>query len=171
MASGKTNHALATAYLRPRYHGWNTQWNFWFLPRDATATAELEAYWLDKGRALPPKKFKGLTEMLCGPLWLSGVDSIVTRSSSHQANNYSNLLGKPTSSLIRMHHHVLLVQDCGGWWSSACRCRSWLQLHVTAAGFLFCFTTLNLCCGAVLQETVLDNQYRIIIIFAFILGL
>ena len=47
-------------------------------------TIELEAYRLDKDRALPKEKLKSLTERLCGLLQLSGVDSIVTQSSSHQ---------------------------------------------------------------------------------------
>ena len=43
-------------------------------------TIELEAYRLDKDRALPKEKLKSLTERLRGPLQLSGVDSIVTQS-------------------------------------------------------------------------------------------
>ena len=45
---------------------------------------ELEAYRLDKDRALPKEKVKSLTERLRSPFRLSGVDSIVTQSSSRQ---------------------------------------------------------------------------------------
>ena len=44
-------------------------------------TIELEAYLFDKDSALPKEMLKSLTERLCGPLRLSGVDSIVTQSS------------------------------------------------------------------------------------------
>ena len=53
------------------------------MSKSSCKTIELEAYWLDKDRMLPKEKLKSLTERLCGPLRLSGVDSIVTQSSSH----------------------------------------------------------------------------------------
>ena len=54
------------------------------MSKSSCKTIELEAYQLDKDRALPKEKLKSLTEMLSGPLRLSGVDSIVTQSSSRQ---------------------------------------------------------------------------------------
>ena len=47
-------------------------------------TIELEAYRLDKDRALTKEKLKSLTERLRGPFELSGMDSIVTQSYSRQ---------------------------------------------------------------------------------------
>ena len=54
------------------------------MSKSSCKTIELEAYWLDKDRALPKEKLKSLTERLHGPFRLSGVDSIVTQSSSRQ---------------------------------------------------------------------------------------
>ena len=54
------------------------------MSKSSCKTIELEAYPLDKDRALPKEMLKSLTERLRGPLRLSGVDSIVTQSSSHQ---------------------------------------------------------------------------------------
>ena len=45
---------------------------------------ELGAYGLDKDCTLPKEKLKSLAERLHGPLRLSGVDRIVTQSSSCQ---------------------------------------------------------------------------------------
>ena len=45
---------------------------------------ELGAYGSDKDRALPKEKLKSLAERLHGHLRLSGVDRIITQSSSHQ---------------------------------------------------------------------------------------
>ena len=54
------------------------------MSKSSCKTIGLEAYWLDKDRALPKEKLKSLTERLRGPLPLSGVDSIVTQSTSRQ---------------------------------------------------------------------------------------
>ena len=54
------------------------------MSKSSCKTIKLEAYRLDKDCALPKEKLKGLTKKLCGPLRLSGVDSIVTQSSSRQ---------------------------------------------------------------------------------------
>ena len=51
------------------------------VSKSSCQTIELEAYPLDK---LPKEMLKSLTERLRGPLRLSGVDSIVTQSSSRQ---------------------------------------------------------------------------------------
>ena len=51
------------------------------MSKSSCKTNELEAYWLDKDHGLPKEMLKGLTERLCGPLQLSGVDSIVAQSS------------------------------------------------------------------------------------------
>ena len=44
------------------------------MSKSSCKTNELEAYRLDKDRALPKEKLKSLTERLRGPLRLSGVD-------------------------------------------------------------------------------------------------
>ena len=54
------------------------------MSRSSCKTIELEAYRLDKDRVLPKEMLKSLTERLRGPLRLSGMDSIVTQSSSCQ---------------------------------------------------------------------------------------
>ena len=54
------------------------------MSKSSCQTIELEPYLLDKDRTLPKEMLKSLTERLRGPLRLSGVDSIVTQSSSRQ---------------------------------------------------------------------------------------
>ena len=54
------------------------------MSKSSCKTIELEAYRLDKDHALTKEKLKSLTERLRGPFELSGVDSIVTQSSSRQ---------------------------------------------------------------------------------------
>ena len=54
------------------------------MSKSSCKTLELEAYRLDKDRAFAKEKLKSSTERLRGPLRLSGVDSIVTQSSSRQ---------------------------------------------------------------------------------------
>ena len=54
------------------------------MSKSGCKAIELEAYRLDKDRALTKEKLKSLTERLRGPFKLSGVDSIVTQSSSRQ---------------------------------------------------------------------------------------
>ena len=54
------------------------------MSKSSCKTIELEAYRLDKDPTLPKEKLKSLAERLRGPLRLSGVDSIVTQSSSRQ---------------------------------------------------------------------------------------
>ena len=54
------------------------------MSKSSCKTIELEAYRLDKNSVLPKEMLKSLTERLHGPLRLSGMDSIVTQSSSRQ---------------------------------------------------------------------------------------
>ena len=54
------------------------------MSKTSWQTIELEAYQLDKDRALPKEMLKSLTERLCDPLRLSAVDTIVTQSSLRQ---------------------------------------------------------------------------------------
>ena len=62
---------------------------------------------MDKDRALPKEKLKSLTERLRGPLRLSGVDSIVTQSSSRQewADN-SSCVGRTCQISLERSHLV-----------------------------------------------------------------
>ena len=50
------------------------------VSKSSYRTVELEACWLDKECALLKGKLRGLTEKLCDPLQLSGMDSIVAQS-------------------------------------------------------------------------------------------
>ena len=52
--------------------------------KSSCKTVEFVAYGLDKDSGLPEEILKSLTERLRGPLRLSGVDSIVTQSSSRR---------------------------------------------------------------------------------------
>ena len=54
------------------------------MSKSSSKIVELGAYGSDKNRALPKEKLKSWTERLRSPLRLSGVDRIVTQSSSHQ---------------------------------------------------------------------------------------
>ena len=54
------------------------------MSKSGCKTIELEAYRLDKDHALSKEKLKNFTERLRGPFKLSGVDNIVTLSSSRQ---------------------------------------------------------------------------------------
>ena len=54
------------------------------MSKSSWKAIELEAYRSDKDCVLAKEKLKSLTERLRGPLRLSGVDSIVTPSSSCQ---------------------------------------------------------------------------------------
>ena len=54
------------------------------MGKSSYKTVELGAYGLDKDHGLPKEMLKSLTERQCGPLLLSGVDSIVTQSSSRR---------------------------------------------------------------------------------------
>ena len=54
------------------------------MGKSSCITVEFGCYGLDKDRGLPKEMLKSLTERLRGPLRLSGVDSIVTQSSSRR---------------------------------------------------------------------------------------
>ena len=54
------------------------------MSKCSSKIVELGAYGSDKDLALPKEKLKSLAERLRGPLRLSGVDRIVTQSSSRQ---------------------------------------------------------------------------------------
>ena len=54
------------------------------MSKSSSKIVELGAYGSDKNHALPKEKLKSLTERLRSPLQLSGVDRIVTQSSSRQ---------------------------------------------------------------------------------------
>ena len=54
------------------------------MSKSSSKIVELGGYQLDKDHALTKEKLKSLTERLCGPFKLSGVDSIVTQSSLRQ---------------------------------------------------------------------------------------
>ena len=54
------------------------------MSKSSGKIVELRAYGSDKDGTLPKEKLKSLAERLRGPLRLSGVDRIVTRSSSRQ---------------------------------------------------------------------------------------
>ena len=54
------------------------------MGKSSSKTVELGAYGLDKDHGLPTEMLKSLTERPRGRLQLSGVDSIITQSSSRQ---------------------------------------------------------------------------------------
>ena len=54
------------------------------MSKSSGKIVELGAYGSEKDRPLPKKKLKSLAERLCGPLRLSGMDRIITQSSSCQ---------------------------------------------------------------------------------------
>ena len=54
------------------------------MSKSSGKIVELGAYGSDKDGTLPKEKLKSLVERLRGPLRLSGVDMIVTQSSSRQ---------------------------------------------------------------------------------------
>ena len=52
------------------------------MSKSSSKIVELGAYGSDKDRALPKEKLKSLAKRLRGPLRLSGMDRVVTQSSS-----------------------------------------------------------------------------------------